>query len=434
MNQSLTFVIFGAEPAALKELSGVLATNARVQLLASIDQVRQAHPEIVRLRPSAAIIILGAAPEQELALIKQVAAECPETMIIGAAHGTSPESILSSLRVGAHEFLRLPIIAAEFESILDRADDFRSGRKSAPARQGRVISVFSNKGGCGTSFIAANLALALESPTAIVDLNLQAGDLGFFYHLESKFSIANLIENLPRADEAMLTSLLAQYSPSLSLLPGPCDVESAVGIKAGEVSQVIDLLRKRYDYVVIDLAHFFDEVSLTALDQSDDILLVITLDIMTIRSAQRALTVFDRLDYPREKIQVVVNRWDKKMLNLDWKQIERFLGKCNTSFVPEDQRAVLNSINLGKPLIESLPSSSVAAEIRRLASSLVVKSRESIPAANERAWLPISLDTIATGNGTPGTLNGKTEIHQLGSTAADAKSWTTKILSVFGRN
>ncbi len=418
MNQSLTFVIFGQEPEAIKELSGALSVRPRARLLAESNQAALFYAEVVRLRPTAAIITLGANPEQELALIEQLAAECPATMLIGAARDTSPDLILNSLRAGAQEFLRLPVRPGEFDAVLDRTVEFVAKQATEPHHKGRVIAVFSNKGGGGTSFLAANLAIALQAPTAIVDLNLQAGDLGFFFQLEPKFTLMNLIENLAHMDDALLASLLTPYSPSVSLLAAPRDIDAAIGVTAAQIREVIEVLRKRFDYVVIDLGHLFDEVTLTALDQADNILLVLNTEIMTIRSAQRALTVFDRLDYPREKVRVIANRWDKKLLSLSWQQIERFLGKCAVSFVPDDSRAVVNSINLGEPLVEKFPAAPISKEIKRLAQILTGKSDVEIK--------PLTLQATALGNGHAAALNGTATLP-----LPEAKSWKTRLGSIF---
>lgn len=421
MNQSLTFVIFGQETDTLKELSGALSAHERVRLVAESNLAAQIYAEVVRLRPTAAIIALGADPEEGLAVLKQLAAECPETMLIGAAHDTSPDLILNSLRAGAQEFLRLPVTAGEFDAVLDRAVEFATTQATAPSRKGRVIAVFSNKGGCGTSFLATNLAIALDAPTAIIDLNLQTGDLGFYFHLEPKFTLINLIENLTRMDDALLVNLLVPYSPNVSLLAAPRDVDAAIGITSAQVREVIEVLRNRFDYVVIDLAHLFDEVTLAALDQADNILLVLNTEIMSIRSAQRALTVFDRLDYPREKVRVIANRWDKKLLSLNWAQIERFLGKCSVSFVPDDSRAVVNSINLGEPLVEKSPSAPISMEIRRLAQILTGKSGSKVK--------PLAIKAAALGNGHAPALNGAAPAEQ-----AEAKSWKSRLGSIFSHN
>jgi pilus assembly protein CpaE len=222
-------------------------------------------------------------------------------------------------------------------------------------------------------------------------------------------------------DDALLLSLLTPYSPTVSLLAAPRDVDAAIGVQAAQIREVIEVLRKRFDYVVIDLAHLFDEVTLAALDQSDDILLVLNTEVLTIRSAQRALTVFDRLDYPREKVRIIANRWDKKLLSLTWQQIERFLGKCAVSFVPDDSRAVVNSINLGEPLVEKHPSAPISLEIRRLARALTGG------AGGETK--PLTFKATALGNGHAAALNGTATASQ-----PDVKSWKTRLSSIFSHN
>ena len=118
--------------------------------------------------------------------------------------------------------------------------------------------------------------------------------------------------------------------------------------------EVLQKLREHFDYVVLDPQHTFDSITLAALDQSDEIILVLTLDIPAIRSTQRALEIFDRLGYPRKKVRIVVNRWSKQ-IDLDLRQVEKFLGEPCIGFVPSDYQTAVNSINLGTPLVQCEP-------------------------------------------------------------------------------
>ena len=246
-------------------------------------------------------------------------------------------------------------------------------RVEVPKKQGRTVAVFSSKGGCGTSFIATNLAASMGAPTVLVDLNLQAGDLTLFLGVEPKYSIADLVENREQADDAMLRSYLAPHSANLSLLAAPREADAADDIEAEHIFSVIQILRERYDFVVIDPQHTFDSITLAALDQVDEILMVLTLDIPAIRSAQRTLAIFDRLGYPRHKVRIVVNRWSKQ-IDLDLRQVERYLGERVTGFITSDYRTAVNSINLGQPLVESEPQSRIAAEIRQIAAAIAGNS------------------------------------------------------------
>ena len=131
---------------------------------------------------------------------------------------------------------------------------------------------------------------------------------------------------------------------------------------------MLQKLREHYDYVVLDPQHTFDSIT-AALDQSDEIVLVLTLDIPAIRSTQRALEIFDRLGYPRKKVKIIVNRWSKQ-IDLDLRQVEKFLGEPVVGFVPSDYQTAVGSINLGTPLVQAEPTSKIALEIRRIAQQM----------------------------------------------------------------
>ena len=369
MTQQLTFAILSTGLECFKELRGALAAQEGARLLVGGDDPEQIFEEIVRLTPNAAVISLGASPEAELRLVARIAAECPRTAVICASRDSSPDTILRSIRAGAREFLRLPIIPEEFKTVYARVAEVCAGQPEAPKKRGRVVAIFSSKGGCGTTFVASNVAATLDAPTVLVDLNLHAGDLGLFLGVEPKFSIADVVEHRERVDDSLLKSFLVPHSAKLSLLAAPREADSADDIEPEHVFQVLELLRERFDYVVIDPQHTFDAITLAALDQADDILLVLTLDIPAIRSTQRALQIFDRLGYPRHKIHIVVNRFSRQ-IDLDLRQVERFLGERVMGYVQSDYKTAVNSINLGKPLVESEPNSKIAAELRQITAAV----------------------------------------------------------------
>ena len=370
MTQPLTFVISTTGLDNFKELRKALSSDARTKLLAGGDDADQLFEEIVRLRPSAAVVVIGANPENSLAFISRIAGECSSTAIISAAANPSPDLILRSMRAGARDFLRLPIITEEFNTVLDRTAQFCAGQVALPRKKGRMIAIFSSKGGCGTSFLATNIAAATGGPTALVDLNLQAGDLQLFLGLEPRYSIADLVEGRARLDDELVKSLVAPYSSNLSLVAAPKEADSADGIEPEHVFEVLNRLRECYDYVVLDPQHTFDSITLAALDQADDIVLVLTLDIPAIRSTQRALEIFDRLGYPRKKVRVVVNRWSKQ-IDLDLREVEKFLGEPVMGFIPSDYQTAVTSINLGEPLVRADSSSRLAQEMTRVAHAII---------------------------------------------------------------
>ncbi|OLE53128.1 MAG: hypothetical protein AUG51_14625 [Acidobacteria bacterium 13_1_20CM_3_53_8] len=370
MTQPLTLVVLSAGLESFREIRAALAEDGRGRLLAGGDDAEQVYEQLLHLKPSAAIITLGANAEPTLKLIERISVECPKTSVISAARDASPDLILRSMRAGAREFLRLPINSDELKTVLDRTTEFSAVQTEEPRKKGRMIAVFSSKGGCGTSFVATNIAAAMNQPTVLVDLNLQAGDLPLFLGVEAKYSIADLVENRARLDDTLLKSYITPHSSKLALMAAPREADAADEIEPEHVFEALEKLREHFEYVVLDPQHTFDAITLAALDQADDIVLVLTLDIPAIRSAQRALEIFDRLGYQRRKVRIVVNRWSKQ-IDLDLRQVEKFLGEPVVGFIQSDYQPVVTSINLGQPLVESEPSSRIAIEIKRIVSTIV---------------------------------------------------------------
>jgi pilus assembly protein CpaE len=371
MTEPISVVVLSTGLENFKDIRRALSAEERVKLLAGGNDADQLYEEIVRLKPNAAIIALGTNAEQAVRFIERLNAECPGTTIISAAQDASPDMIIGSLRAGAREFLRIPISTDELRTVLGRVSDFSTKQRSveAPKKQGRMIAVFSSKGGCGTSFIATNLAAATNAKTILVDLNLQAGDLPLFLGLDHKYSIADMVEKRNRLDESLINTLVTPHSKHLSLLAAPREADSADEIEPQHVFEVLQKLREHYEYVVLDPQHTFDSITLAALDQCDEIVLILTLDIPAIRSTQRALEIFDRLGYPRKKVRIVVNRWSKQ-IDLDLRQVEKFLNEPVVGFVPSDYQTAVSSINLGTPLVQAEPGSKIALEIRRIAQEI----------------------------------------------------------------
>lgn len=400
MTQPLSFVVLSTGLDNFKQIRAALAADGRAQLLAGGNDPDQLYEEMVRLKPAAAIIALGNNAEQSIRFIQRINSDSPATAVISAAQDASPDLILQSLRAGAREFLRLPVTQEELKTIIDRVADFSAGQVEAPRKKGRMVSVFSSKGGCGTSFIATNLAVATGAKTVLVDLNLQAGDLPLFLGVDPKYSFADMAENRERLDDTLITSFVTPFSSKVSLLAAPREADSADEIEPEHVFEVLQRLREAYDYVVLDPQHTFDSITLAALDQSDEIVLVLTLDIPAIRSTQRALEIFDRLGYPRKKIRIVVNRWSKQ-IDLDLRQVEKFLGEPVIAFIPSDYQTAVTSINLGQPLVTAEPNSKIALELTKIARTIasgsmtVVSGSEEEPKQRRTLWKSIFKREVA---------------------------------------
>jgi pilus assembly protein CpaE len=365
---SLTFLLLSNNSEATNDLRAALSSTPNTRLLAECNAHDRLLADLSLLRPSAIIVVLSEENlEREFTLIKNVIASHPQTIVITASTDTSSGLILRSMRSGAHEFLPLPVNAEEFKTVLDRIKEIRLHDDTTAKKHGRVVAVFSGKGGAGVSFIATNLAAAMNMPTLLADLNLQAGDAASFLGIDPKYSIVDFVHNRARLDDSLANSFLTSHTPRMSLLAAPLEAHEAEDVKPQDVTEILHLLRQKFDCIVLDLPHTFDSTTVAALDLADDIVVVLTLDIPGIRSTNRAIKVFNRLNYPRTKVHVVVNRWSKN-IDVQLQKVEAHLDEQIIGLIPNDYRKVMDSINLGRPLVESEPASKITLEIKRIAA------------------------------------------------------------------
>ena len=379
--QPLTFINMGREQETLSELRTALVSTNRAKLLGECHSPDDLLAEVIRLHPAAAIVVLESDDsDYDYSLIKKIGGVSPSTAIIAAASGASPSLVMGSMRAGAREFLEIPINPAELNTVVNRIAELRT--EESTANHGRVVAVFSGKGGAGISFFATNLAAAMTAPTVLVDLNLQAGDSASFLGIEPKYSLTDFVRNRSRLDDTLITNLLTPHTTNLSLVAAPAEAHEAEEVHADHVTEILHLLRQKYTCVVLDLPHTFDPISVASFDVADDILVVLTLDIPGIRAAKRALNVFDHLGYRRDKVRIVVNRWSKN-IDVQLHKIEGHLGEQLIGFVPNDYRKVMDSINLGRPLVESEPTSKIAVEIKRIAGLVSQNNHTAHPQARK---------------------------------------------------
>jgi pilus assembly protein CpaE len=366
----VTFSVMGSSEQARTEIKNALFGSAFSRLLTECSDGHQLLSDVARVHPSAAVVVLDVLYHgDQLELIKELAAAAPDTAIIAASADTSPTTILGSIRAGAHEFLQLPIETGEFQTVLERISQRRHSIEAAAEKDGRVIAVFSGKGGTGVSFLATNLAAAMHEPTLLIDLNLQSGDDASFLGVEPRYSIADFVANRARLDDALMTSLITPHSANLALLAAPHETHETEAVEPEHVTEILNLVSQRYSRVILDLPHTFDQNTIAALDIADEILLVMTLDIPGIRSTKRALDVLERLGYPRARVHIVVNRWSKNT-DVELQRVQAHLGQQFIGFVPNDYIKVMDSINLGRPHVHTEPGSRIALEIKRIAGSL----------------------------------------------------------------
>jgi pilus assembly protein CpaE len=258
---------------------------------------------------------------------------------------------------------------------------------AAPAKEGHVVTVFAGKGGCGKSTVATNLAVALadggRSRVCLVDLDLTFGDVAIMLQLLPKRSLADAVPMAGRLDETAIRSLVTPYAPGLDTLlapPSPADGER-VGREI--VSEILKIVKRMYDYVVVDTPPFFSDQVLAALDLSQWYILLATPDIPALKNLRLTLDMFELLEYPASQRIVVLNRSDAQV-GLTASDIDRVVRVPIAGRVPST-RDVPVSINRGVPLMVDSPNNPVSRYIREIRAQIVASSQpDGQPPATER--------------------------------------------------
>ncbi|MBS1809627.1 MAG: AAA family ATPase [Acidobacteria bacterium] len=370
------------------------AASVPISIVAELPNNVQAIEQINRLRPQAALVMLNGDLPKSLQMVERLRQEVPDTAVICSSEESSSDVILQSFRSGATEFIRQPLTESEINEVFTKLEQARL-RSAEETQQGRVIAVYSSKGGCGTTFVTANLAVALarlgRNRATIVDLNLQAGDQPTYLGIENTpYTIYDVVRNFDRLDDDLLNSYLTPRGKLISLLAAPTEIGRDEDVRPEHITQIITMLRAQPGYILIDPQHSLSENTIAALDLADDLVLLLTLDIPSIRSAKRALDIFRRLGYEKSRIKVVLNRYTKSP-EFEIGQIEKVLEHKIETWLSNDYKAAISSINMGEPLVQSKTQSRLQAEFTKLASKLADIHVDDDPRpASRSTWFPFA--------------------------------------------
>lgn len=261
--------------------------------------------------------------------------------------------------------------------------------------RGKIVTVFSAKGGCGKTTLATNLAATLAErgrrQVCLVDLDLAFGDVAIALQLFPAHTIADAVP-LDDVDFTAVQALLTPHSPGLTTLVAPVEPGSAESIPATLVAHILELLRQHFDYVVVDTPPAFDDQVLAAFDLSDVIALIATLDIPALKNLKLTLETMALLNYPRERWRVVLNRADSKV-GLAIGEVEKTLRAPISVEIPSS-RDVPASINRGVPIALDDPRHPVSLAIREFAERHVLGGA---PSAQPERAVPPDLRTDRRG-------------------------------------
>jgi pilus assembly protein CpaE len=356
----------------LNEIGGMLQAAAHVAILAEggKDGLRDMLREVaVRDQPDL-MLVHGDCDDAALAAIADLGVHHPQIAVILLCAACSPEFLINAMRAGVREVLPTPVTAAELQAALHRLGGKLRAVQARPA--GKVLAFVPCKGGSGATFLATSLAyqLAETRTVLLIDLNLQFGDaLAFVHDARPPSTLADVARGIARLDAAFLAASAVKVTPNLSVIAAPDDHIQALEITPAQVDAVLALAVLHYDFVVVDVGRPIDNLGIKALDRADLIYPVMQAGLSSIRNAKKMLTIFKSLDYGPDKIEMIVNRFDRKGA-IGVAEIERALGKFTFHTVPNSYKQVTAAVDHGEPLKTSARDNPVLRDLAGLADAL----------------------------------------------------------------
>ncbi len=305
-----------------------------------------------------------------------------ESSIIMMSIQGEGEYIKRAMSAGARDYVVKPFGIKELVDTVRRVYELDMSKKrkissiSANKVESKIISIFSTKGGVGKTTVATNLAVALSNLTdkrvALLDFDLQFGDVAICLNLYVKNSITELVKDFANVeqDPGLLEEYLLTHYSGIKVLAAPTRPENAEYVTADHINKIIEHLKGRYDYIIIDTSHGFNDTIITALDMSDLIIYVSTLDLPSIKNTKNGLEVMKSLNYPNEKVRIVVNKTNESF-GINHSDFDSALGVSIWVMIPDDVASVTVSVNNGHPLVSHRRSSTVSKKICKLAQSII---------------------------------------------------------------
>ena len=378
MAEKLSVVVVDADKSVRKALRNQLDQMNNVELVYTAEKPDEAFKTVKNIKPDILMLELPKDTNKTLRWVERIKLEFPEMTTIVSSEITTTELIISAMRAGAQEFLIRPIDPNELKKAIEKVLLTKEQTKVQHLQRGRMISVFSKKGGLGVTTLAVNLGIALSQLTnqraALVDLDLQLGDVTSFLNLSPDYNILDACNENGEVDAGKLQSCMTRHESGVFVLSEPKNPAESETISSSQINQILQNLRSMFSYVIVDTPHTFDSRTLEAFELSDQIMMVVVPNLSSIRAAKKTLGVFKDLGYVRDKVRVVVNRAGKKdPIKID--DIEKTLRYPVSWVVPNNYPVVIDAVNSGVPLVNHKGKSNVAKSIMSLANDIPGWSR-----------------------------------------------------------
>jgi len=345
---------------------------------------------IENLSPEMIIISFSSGDNDVLSLTERITFYRPRSHVILLTEHLDVDLLQSVLSAGAHNVIEFPKSSKEFCEYIKTVHNNETARiESLGGNQNlswtsKVITVFGAKGGLGKTTLAINLAVELaksRKKVALVDLDLQFGDVSVFLDIDPVDTILELAQEISAPNIDLLRSYMNVHSSGLHVLCAPKSPEYAELISPEKVQSILSQLRSYYDYVIIDTPPSFNDVTITALEASSTILFVTGLDISILKNSKLSLSILKSLQQI-DKVKIIVNRAvNIGAITLD--DVQKLIDCPIWAKIPSDYKVAVTALNLGRPFVTGAPKTELSQAVSSVAS-LLLEGMENIDSLSSK--------------------------------------------------
>ncbi len=392
---AITVLVADPKSVSRQELVGLLGRDRNLEVLGDAREGNEAVEMARSLRPDLVLLDASVTAPDAVSTVENLLLASGETAVIVLIDGVNIDMVRRLMRSGARDVLVKPVAVDDLLSTIRTVHHSMARQRAAMEAgietgggAGNLIAVYSPQGGSGKSILAANLGVALakaldastqKGRVALVDLNLQFGDIDLMLNLSPDNTIAGLAQKGSIGlDAELIEQYLATHEESgLRVLPAPSSPQHAESITVYTVEQILDLMRANYAWTIVDTPSQLQDTTLAALDAATTILLVATLDLLAVHKTRVALDMLRQL-YAPEKIQIVLNRANSET-GITVPEVEESLGVPIRLQIPSDGRTVVPSVNEGKPFVIHNAQTAIGRRLNDFALELLGRETGSAP-------------------------------------------------------
>ena len=359
----LPICLIGEDSLALASLKQQLERESSVSVESRVFTYGEAFDGLkTRSGSIVAVVDINLDPERAFNVAEQIKLRLPNVRLVMTSPTGAPDTILRAMRSGAEEFLTQPFnwteVLKSFDTIRKKVDV----HTSKGSERGHILAISSNKGGVGSTTAATNLAATLvaqKKSVCLVDLVLQFGSVTSFLNIDASYTILDLVKNLKRIDPLFLDGSLVKHASGIRVLAEPFYAEDARRITPADIDEILEVLAQSFDFVVVDTPKEFDDMLALVLDKANLILFITEMDVPSLKSAHRALELFERMGIYDKKIRLILNRYVKsKLMTLE--SVEKALGVKVFWTLPNNYPVAIAAVNQGLSIQECDPKADIS--------------------------------------------------------------------------